>query len=65
MPRRTVPADTEMHILEGKGHSLTIDTGWKDVADVASTGSLPKAFSHKPESATADYPGHPQYLPAQ
>jgi pimeloyl-ACP methyl ester carboxylesterase len=28
-------ADTEFHVFEGKGHSLTIDNGWKDVADVA------------------------------
>jgi pimeloyl-ACP methyl ester carboxylesterase len=27
-------ADTEFHKFEGKGHSLTIDAGWKDVADV-------------------------------
>jgi len=27
-------ADTEFHVFEGKGHSLTIDNGWKDVADV-------------------------------
>ena len=29
------PADTGLHIFEGRGHSLTIDGGWKDVAEVA------------------------------
>jgi len=29
------PAHTDFHIFEGRGHSLTIDNGWKDVADVA------------------------------
>ena len=28
-------AHTDVHIFEGRGHSLTIDNGWKDVADVA------------------------------
>jgi len=27
--------DTEFHVFEGRGHSLTIDNGWKEVADVA------------------------------
>jgi hypothetical protein len=27
-------SDTALHVFEGKGHSLTIDGGWKDVADV-------------------------------
>ena len=30
-----VPSDTELHIFEGRGHSLSIDGGWKDVAEVA------------------------------
>ncbi|MGW5188103.1 alpha/beta hydrolase [Kribbella sp. NPDC004138] len=29
------PAETDLHIFDGRGHSLTIDNGWKDVADVA------------------------------
>jgi hypothetical protein len=29
------PADTELHIFEGRGHSLIIDGGWKDVAEIA------------------------------
>lgn len=29
------PAQTDFHIFEGCGHSLTIDNGWKEVADVA------------------------------
>lgn len=28
-------SDTEFHEFEGRGHSLTIDAGWRDVADVA------------------------------
>jgi hypothetical protein len=28
-------AQTDLHIFEARGHSLTIDNGWKDVADVA------------------------------
>ncbi|BBX84445.1 alpha/beta hydrolase [Mycolicibacterium aubagnense] len=27
-------SDTEFHEFEGRGHSLTIDAGWRDVADV-------------------------------
>ena len=26
------PAKTDFHVFEGRGHSLTIDSGWKDVA---------------------------------
>ncbi|WP_426518820.1 alpha/beta hydrolase [Diaminobutyricibacter sp. McL0618] len=29
------PSVTEFHEFEGRGHSLTIDHGWRDVADVA------------------------------
>ena len=28
-------SDTEFHSFEGRGHSLTIDSGWREVADVA------------------------------
>ena len=38
------PADTEFHIFEGKGHSLTIDRNWRDVADVALTWLSAKGF---------------------
>jgi esterase/lipase len=38
------PADTEMHVFEGKGHSLTIDGGWKDVADVVLNWLATKGF---------------------
>lgn len=38
------PADTEFHVFEGKGHSLTIDGGWKEVADVALTWLATKGF---------------------
>jgi pimeloyl-ACP methyl ester carboxylesterase len=38
------PADTEFHVFEGKGHSLTIDNGWKDVADVALNWLATKGF---------------------
>jgi pimeloyl-ACP methyl ester carboxylesterase len=29
------PSDTEFHIFEGRGHSLTIDSNWRETADVA------------------------------
>jgi pimeloyl-ACP methyl ester carboxylesterase len=29
------PAITDLHVFEGRGHSLTIDHGWTDVADTA------------------------------
>lgn len=29
------PAVTDFHVFDGRGHSLTIDHGWQDVADVA------------------------------
>lgn len=38
------PSDTEFHILEGRGHSLTIDNGWKDVADVVLKWLAVKGF---------------------
>ena len=28
-------SDTDFHEFEGRGHSLTIDNGWRDVATVA------------------------------
>jgi pimeloyl-ACP methyl ester carboxylesterase len=28
------PGDTDFHVFEGRGHSLTIDNGWKEVAEV-------------------------------
>jgi pimeloyl-ACP methyl ester carboxylesterase len=28
-------SDTELHEFDGRGHSLTVDHGWQDVADVA------------------------------
>jgi len=37
-------ADTEFHVFEGKGHSLTIDNGWKDVADVVLNWMATKGF---------------------
>ena len=37
-------SDTELHIFEGKGHSLTIDNGWKDVADVTLNWLASKGF---------------------
>lgn len=29
------PGDTELAIIPGRGHSLTIDSGWREVADTA------------------------------
>ena len=37
-------SDTELHVFEGKGHSLTIDGGWKDVADVVLDWLTKKGF---------------------
>jgi pimeloyl-ACP methyl ester carboxylesterase len=37
-------SDTEFHEFAGRGHSLTIDDGWKDVADVAATWFDAKGF---------------------
>jgi pimeloyl-ACP methyl ester carboxylesterase len=37
-------SDTEFHTFEGKGHSLTIDNGWKDVADVTLNWLAAKGF---------------------
>lgn len=37
-------ADTELHVFEGKGHSLTIDSGWKDVAEVVLNWLNAKGF---------------------
>jgi hypothetical protein len=28
------PSDTKFHQIDGRGHTLTIDNGWKDVAEV-------------------------------
>lgn len=38
------PADTEFHKFEGRGHSLTLDSGWKDVAEVALNWFAAKGF---------------------
>jgi pimeloyl-ACP methyl ester carboxylesterase len=37
-------ADTELHVFEGRGHSLTIDSGWKDVAEIALAWLATKGF---------------------
>ena len=38
------PADTELHLFEGRGHSLSMDSGWKDVAEVALAWFETKGF---------------------
>ena len=38
------PADTEFHVFEGKGHSLTIDSGWQEVAEVTLNWLAAKGF---------------------
>jgi pimeloyl-ACP methyl ester carboxylesterase len=38
------PSDTEFHEFEGRGHSLTIDSGWKDVADAVLQWFTAKGF---------------------
>jgi alpha-beta hydrolase superfamily lysophospholipase len=37
-------SDTEFHEFEGRGHSLTIDSGWRDVADVTLNWLAAKGF---------------------
>jgi pimeloyl-ACP methyl ester carboxylesterase len=37
-------SDTEFHEFEGKGHSLTIDSGWREVADVSLDWLARKGF---------------------
>ena len=38
------PADTAFHVFEGRGHSLTMDGGWKDVAEVTLAWFAAKGF---------------------
>ncbi len=38
------PAQTDFHVFEGRGHSLTIDSGWKDVAAVVLDWLAAKGF---------------------
>lgn len=38
------PSDTEFHEFEGRGHSLTIDSGWSEVAEVALSWLDSKGF---------------------
>ena len=37
-------SDTELQVLDGRGHSLTIDGGWHDVADVTLKWLAGKGF---------------------
>jgi fermentation-respiration switch protein FrsA (DUF1100 family) len=37
-------SDTEFHEFEGRGHSLAIDSGWRDVADVTLAWLEKKGF---------------------
>jgi pimeloyl-ACP methyl ester carboxylesterase len=37
-------SDTELHEFEGRGHSLTIDDGWRDVAEVSLNWLASKGF---------------------
>lgn len=37
-------AETDFHVFEGRGHSLTIDSGWKDVAGVVLDWLAAKGF---------------------
>jgi alpha-beta hydrolase superfamily lysophospholipase len=37
-------SDTEFHEFEGRGHSLTMDHGWRDVAEVALNWLAAKGF---------------------
>jgi esterase/lipase len=38
------PSDTTFHVFEGRGHSLTIDNSWKEVADVVLKWLTVKGF---------------------
>ena len=42
--RARAQSDTEFHEFPGRGHSLTIDNGWRDVADVALNWLAAKGF---------------------
>jgi non-heme chloroperoxidase len=35
--RHLKPGDTDIEYMKGRGHSLVIDHGWRDVADAALT----------------------------
>lgn len=37
-------SDTEFHEFPGRGHSLTMDSGWRDVAAVAMNWFAAKGF---------------------
>jgi pimeloyl-ACP methyl ester carboxylesterase len=38
------PSETDFHEFDGRGHSLTLDHGWKDVATVALNWLASKGF---------------------
>jgi pimeloyl-ACP methyl ester carboxylesterase len=38
------PSETDFHEFDGRGHSLTLDHGWKDVATVALNWLAAKGF---------------------
>ena len=38
------PADTEFHVFEGRGLSLTMDGGWKVAAEVTLAWFVTKGF---------------------
>ena len=40
-------ADTDFHVFEGRRHTLSIDSGCKDVADFALTWFASKGISHR------------------
>ena len=44
---------TEYHEFEGRGHSLTIDSGWRDVADVALEWLASKSLDASAPSTSA------------
>ncbi len=53
LQRKNEHAPTELAQIAGRGHSLTIDNGWREVADVA------LAFVSKHYPATSPEPGPP------
>ncbi len=56
--QRHNPGVTELRVIDGRGHSLTIDAGWRAVAEVA-LGFVTEHYPPQPSRAAAE-PGAPR-----